>query len=195
MSEELKVLYSIGHSNQSLETFLELLKKHQVEVVVDVRSKPYARYATHFSAPLIQKSITDAGFKYLFLGRELGGKPDRQDFYDAEGKVDYARIAESCLFRSGMTRLKKGLSIYRIALMCGEENPEGCHRRHLIARAAQEDGIIVQHIRGDGRLETEEDLIRQGKERQGDNGQLSLFEQTDSCQARPGSPAQEPLTF
>ncbi len=172
---ELKALFSIGHSNHSLEKFLGLLTMHEIDVVVDVRSKPYTRYATHFSAPHIQKFIGDAGLKYLFFGKEMGGKPDRQDYYDEQGRIDYTKIAASCFFRSGITRLKKGLLTYRVALMCGEENPAGCHRRHLIARVASEDGITVQHIRGDGRIEIESDLLLAEREQDRDNGQLKLF--------------------
>src|SRR5579872_3672750 len=39
-------IQTIGHSNHSADHFLQLLKSHQIEVVVDTRSQPYSNYAT-----------------------------------------------------------------------------------------------------------------------------------------------------
>jgi hypothetical protein len=44
-------------------------------------------------------------------------------------------------------------------VLCAEESPEHCHRRLLVARVLQGDGIGVQHIRGDGRTEDEHGFV------------------------------------
>jgi len=99
--------------------------------------------------------LREAGIRYVFLGDKLGGRPPEVDAYNAAGRVLYGRIASSEVFRQGLERLKRGLSDYRVVAMCAEENPEHCHRRLLIAKVLMEQGVDVDHIRGDGRVERE----------------------------------------
>jgi len=167
--------YTVGHSNHSLEAFLDLLKRHGIEVVVDVRSSPYCRYATHFNKEPLQEELRAGRFRYLFLGDVIGGRPDGGAFYDAEGRVLYDRLAESDRFKRGIERLRDGIKTYRVALMCGEEDPAGCHRRLLIGRVLDGEGIGVLHIRGDGRLQSEEELADEEEFRK-TKGQKTLFD-------------------
>ncbi len=171
-----KTIFTIGHSNHSMKAFLELLKPSAIEVLVDVRSNPYTRYSIHFNHEPLKVAIQNTGLKYLFLGKELGGKPKETEFYGDDGYLEYARVAQSERFKGGLERLIKGAQQYNIILMCGEENPAGCHRRHLIARTLAERQIEVIHIRKDGRYQNEADLL--AEESGADNGgavQLSLF--------------------
>ena len=69
-------IYSLGHSNRTIEHFLSLLSQHDIEVLVDVRSRPYSRYCPHFSKPALEAAVRDAGRRYLYLGDLLGGIPD-----------------------------------------------------------------------------------------------------------------------
>ena len=48
-SEGEATVWTVGHSNVSLEDFLQLLARQRIDVVVDVRSSPYCGYATHFN--------------------------------------------------------------------------------------------------------------------------------------------------
>jgi len=153
-------LLSIGHSNHPAERFLDLLKKHDIEVLVDVRSHPYSRYAPQFDTSGLKALLSNARVKYLYLGRELGGRPEGADYYDAEGHVLYARLATSPLFLEGIDRLQKGAQSYRVAVMCAEEDPLNCHRRLLIGRVLREGGVALDHIRGNGGLQTEDELLR-----------------------------------
>ena len=153
-----ETLLTIGHSNHSLEHFLGLLDEATVDVVVDVRSWPASRFAPHFNREPLEAALTRQGTKYLFLGLELGGRPDDDDCYDDEDHVLYGRVAETDLFRSGVERIRDGLDRYRVAIMCSEEDPSGCHRRLLVGRVLVEAGIAVDHIRGDGRIESEQEL-------------------------------------
>jgi len=153
--------------------FFGLLRQHGIEVLADVRSKPYTRYSRHFNGPELKQSAFASGFKYLFLGKEMGGMPENRDYYDEDGHLDYVRVATGAPFQHGLERLKNGIGLYRVVLMCGEENPQGCHRRNLIAKQLAPQGIIVNHIRADGSLQTEQDLLELEKEP--DNGQLRLF--------------------
>jgi uncharacterized protein (DUF488 family) len=149
-------LFTIGHSNHAFEHFRDLLIGHRVEVVADVRSWPASRYTPWFDRANLTGELRAAGVGYVFLGRELGGRPEDQSQYDADGHVLYDEVASSDLFGNGLDRLVTGIETRRVAIMCAEEDPEHCHRRLLVARVLFENGIEVQHIRGDGRLETEQ---------------------------------------
>jgi uncharacterized protein (DUF488 family) len=170
-----KVVYTIGHSNHSMESFLNLLERYEITVLVDVRSSPYTRYSAHFNQDPLRNSIQQAGLKYLFLGRELGGKPKEPELYDAEGYLRYDRVADSPMFKVGLERLLNGIDKYSIALMCGEENPAGCHRRLLVARVLASHGVQSLHIRSDGSLQTENDLAREDEDLDCGIQQLTLF--------------------
>lgn len=168
-------ILTLGHSNHPLERFLGLLRRHEIQVLVDVRSHPYSRFAPHFDSRSLKDAVTRASIKYLFLGKELGGRPDGPSFYDAEGYVLYSRVAESPLFLAGIQRLENGIQKFRVAMMCSEEDPTGCHRRLLVGRVLKGHGVQVDHIRGDGRLQSESDVeVAEGRKRS--NGQTAMFE-------------------
>lgn len=151
-------VFTIGHSNHPLEHFIDLLRAHRVEALVDTRSAPYSKYTPHFNKENLKAAVTERGFKYLFLGMELGGRPEGAGYYDEDGRVDYALVAESAPFLKGIARVEKGLESYRVALLCAEENPEGCHRRLLVGRVFGQRGVMVLHIRGDGSVQTEAEV-------------------------------------
>jgi uncharacterized protein (DUF488 family) len=148
-------IFTIGHSNHSAKKFAGLLKEHAIEVLVDARSRPYSRHAPHFNARDIEAILSCDGIGYLYLGRELGGRPRGEEFYDVKGRVDYALLERSRPFLDGIRRLEKEIQAHKVALLCSEEDPACCHRRLLIGRVLGERGVIVRHIRGDGSLQPE----------------------------------------
>jgi len=92
----------------------------------------------------------------------LGGRPSDLDSYDQQtGKADYQAIREKEYFRSGIKRILGGLRRYKVCIMCAEEDPTSCHRNLLVAESLRQAGVIVFHIRGDGRIQTDEDLWKE----------------------------------
>ncbi|MGO9197463.1 MAG: DUF488 family protein [Acidimicrobiales bacterium] len=148
-------LLSIGHSNASLESVIELLKTNDVEVVADVRSYPRSRYVPHFDALALRHALGVQGIAYVAMGEQLGGRPRGDTFYDPEGHVRYDRLAEAESFTAGVDRLLTGARQYRIAMLCSEEDPAGCHRHLLIGVVLATKGVEVGHIRHDGRVQPE----------------------------------------
>ena len=147
-------IFTIGHSNHSLEGFLVLLSKHRVTVVADVRSVPWSRFNAHFNRNELFVALKAQGIHYAYLGRELGGRPEDPALYDEEsGKVSYERIARTDKFRQGVARVVGGAARHRIALMCAEKDPLRCHRTHLVAQALGAEGVEVAHILADGEIE------------------------------------------
>lgn len=163
------VLYTIGHSNQDTESFLRLLRDNAVQVVADVRSAPYSRYVPQYNKKEIESAVTRAGFKYIFMGDAIGGKPDGREYLNEDGRVMYDKLAVAASFQQGLDRLIRGMEAgFTIALMCAEENPLKCHRHHLLARELElKRGIPVWHIRADNaRMRAKKFL----------NAQLGLFQ-------------------
>lgn len=151
-------LLSIGHSIHPIEVFVELLRGHAVESVADVRTTPFSCFNPQFNRQSLERELHATGIRYLFLGKELGGRPDGDRFYDQEGHVLYGRMAESPRFEHGLSRLVERAERSRAAVMCSEENPAGCHRFLLVARVLHDRGIEVAHIRGDGSKQRTEDV-------------------------------------
>lgn len=151
-------IFSIGHSNQSIENFFALLQQYQIQVLVDVRSSPYSKYVPHFNSIALASATEQTEIKYLFMGQELGGRPDGDEFYDTEDHVLYKRVAESALFLTGIQRLKEVSTTSRTAIMCSEEDPATCHRHLLIGHVLTKQGVDLLHIRGNSHLQDEKDL-------------------------------------
>ncbi len=170
-------VYTIGHSNHPLERFMELLEKYEIEVLADIRTSPFSRFSRHFSQEPLRNAIQGAGLKYLFLGKELGGKPKEAEFYDQDGHVDYARIAASGKFAEGIDMLIAGCEKFRVAILCSEENPVDCHRRRLVGPVLVERKVKLKHIRGNGELQLETEFKEDDKELAEQFQQLTLFAQ------------------
>lgn len=146
-------VYTVGHSNQPIEQFIHLLRSHEVDVLVDVRSSPRSRFVPHFDRRALEAALVRAGIRYVYFGHKLGGRPRDGSFYDDDGSVVYERIAETEEFGDGLSRVIRGAQRQRVALMCSEEDPRKCHRHMLIARELKRRSVEVHHIRRDGSLD------------------------------------------
>ena len=149
---------TVGHSNHSLEAFLALLARHGVTALGDVRSAPRSRFNPHFNRKALSASLSANGIAYVWLGRELGGRPDDPACYE-DGAVRYDRLAQTPLYREGIGRVLRGSREHRLALMCAERDPLHCHRALLVSRSLEELGLEVAHILADGGLESHESLM------------------------------------
>ena len=148
----LNPLFTIGHSNHSIEHFLHLLSLHGVSAVADVRSMPFSRYTPQFNQGPLQKAVRGAGMEYVFLGKELGARSEDPGCY-ADGKLHFGLVAQTELFRNGLARIRKGVETYRIALLCAEKDPITCHRMILVCRHLRPHIPVIRHILEDGSAE------------------------------------------
>jgi len=153
---------TIGHSTHPQERFIALLRGAGVTAVADVRTAPYSRYSPQFNRDHLRAELDRAGIAYVFLGRELGGRPAARDFY-CDGVADYERMAQAPAFKAGLERVIEGARTYRVALMCAERDPLTCHRCLLVGRALAQRGVRVGHILDSGKVvshgEIENDLL------------------------------------
>ena len=175
-------LYTIGHSNQDMVAFLQLLKNNAIQVLVDVRSAPYSRYVPQFNKKEMEAAVTHAGMKYVFMGDAIGGKPPDPKYLDVNGRVMYYKVAASEMFQLSLDRLSKGKEDgWTIALVCAEEDPLKCHRHLLIANELEmKRNISVWHIRSDNtKIRAKEYLKYNNSE------QLKLFKNKDLPHTTP----------
>jgi len=153
-----KAVFTIGHSNHPLDGFLALLLRHGVTALADVRSVPHSRRHPHFNRGALAATLENRGIDYVFLGRELGGRPRDPALYE-HGRVSYERVLRTEPFRAGIGRVLRGATRHSIALMCAEREPLDCHRTLLVARALDLRGLEILHIHADGRLERHADAV------------------------------------
>jgi len=160
-------IYTIGHSNVEADKIIQLLQKYKIDVLVDIRSFPYSQYATQFNRDKFANLLQESGIEYIFAGAYLGGRPKDISCYK-DDKLDYNLVVQRPWYQKAIERLIEIADENRVAIMCSEENPEQCHRQHLIAQTLIEMGIKVIHIRGNGVCE-----IAKLEQKQAE--QLSLF--------------------
>jgi uncharacterized protein (DUF488 family) len=167
-------LFTIGHSTHALEKFINLLELHGIQTVVDVRSVPASRFHPQFSKRNLSHSLARYEIQYVFLGRELGGRPSDPTCY-AGGVLpekgtkpwptpDYTQIVKRDWFVRGIERLLRYAVDRPTAILCSEEDPARCHRHFLIAEylAQHQPDIEVLHIRGNGTLLSAGEIQRDG---------------------------------
>ncbi len=132
------MLYSIGHSNQSAEAFVALLKLHGIAAVHDVRASPFSRYNPQFNRAALERTLTEEGIGYAWVGDRLGGKG-------------------ACCTADGLAALAVETAKADIAMMCAERDPLDCHRTWAIAERLPD--IEIRHILGGGRIVTHRQLM------------------------------------
>ncbi len=177
-----KSIFTVGHSTQSVEAFLKLLKQHQVEAVADVRSQPYSRHSPQFSKDELESALINAHVRYVFLGRELGARRDEPQVY-VNGQARYELIAEQPLFAQGLQRVATGAEQFRTALLCAEKDPLTCHRTILVCRHLKTRGFSISHILIDGSIESHEAAERRLMREEGVNPrQVNMFSDTDAIE-------------
>ena len=145
-------VFTIGHSTHPVERFVELLRGQAVEVLADVRSTPFSRFNPQFNRASLAKSLESAGIRYEFLGETLGARSTDPACFE-NGRVSYARLADSAPFKRGIEQLVGAAEAQRVAIMCAEKEPLDCHRTILVGRVLERQGVTVRHILADGSVE------------------------------------------
>jgi len=144
------VLYTIGHSNRTLEEFVEMLHTHQIVHLIDVRSIPKSRRVPWFNANDLATALRKDEIAYTHMPA-LGGlrhttKSSINTAWENasfRGYADYMQTPEFYLALKSLNQLvKKG---NRIVIMCAEAVPWRCHRS-LIADAEVVRGVSVMHV-------------------------------------------------
>jgi uncharacterized protein (DUF488 family) len=148
-------IFTIGHSTHTIEQFIELLWRHRVGAVADVRRYPSSRRLPHFNAVELDEALAAESIRYEHF-EELGGRRDprpdsRNTGWENSQFRGYADHMETPEFNAGVDRLLALASERTTTVMCAEALWWRCHRR-LLADAVLARGPHVRHIGADGRL-------------------------------------------
>lgn len=143
------LVLTIGHSIRPIEEFVELLRQHGVEQLVDIRTIPRSRHNPQFNGEALARSLRGEQIEYTHL-KDLGGlrhpHPDSANLgwrnASFRGYADHMQAPE---FEEAVQRLLQICGEKRCAMMCAEAVPWRCHRS-LLADALAARGIPVEHI-------------------------------------------------
>lgn len=117
-------VYTIGHSNRSLDKFLELLKKYRIEIVVDVRRFPSSKRYPHFKKEDLERTLKERNLKYIWLGDKLGG-------FRPGGYESYIKTEDFKEGLSSLLRIIEENKDKKTTIMCRERLWFKCHRRFI----------------------------------------------------------------
>jgi uncharacterized protein (DUF488 family) len=145
---------TIGHSNRSIGTFVDLLRANEIAHVLDVRTVPRSRHNPQFNRDTLAESLSAVNTGYTHLP-DLGGlRHARADSFNTgwtnlsfRGYADYM---QSPIFAENVQRVAELATRERCVLMCAEAVPWRCHRS-LIGDALLVRGVGVEDIIGPGK--------------------------------------------
>lgn len=168
-------IFTVGHGGRTLEDLLRQLNDHGIEFLIDIRSTPYSRYQSEFSQNSLMALLDKTSLKYLFMGHQLGGRPDDPSCYTENGHVDYAQCRTRTSFRAGISRLQHACELgHVVCLLCSESDPTECHRSALVGAALEDEvNIDVIHLLPNGSSKTQRGVMQDRTQ-----GQLSFFGDT-----------------
>lgn len=153
----LRVLFTIGHSNRSLDELVAMLRAHDVRCLVDIRRFPRSRTNPQFNGDALTSTLPeDVVYRYMAA---LGGRrgkselePSRNAGWQVKAFHHYADYALTAPFRAALAELLELAAQQRCAIMCAEAVWWRCHRRivtdHVLAH-----GVAVTHLLGSDKAE------------------------------------------
>jgi uncharacterized protein (DUF488 family) len=125
-------IYAIGHSTHPISEFIDILKAHHIEQLVDVRTIAKSRHNPQFGEQSLAASLAEQQLKYLRLEKLGGLRPTTKDSINKawrnksfRGYADYMQTSE---FTEGLRELIKLAKDSTTAIMCAEAVPWRCHR-------------------------------------------------------------------
>ena len=152
-------IYTIGHSNYTIEKLIDMLKYYNINCVVDIRGTPYSKYNVQFDKETIRYTLSKAGFIYIYMAKELAAKRINKQSYNEEGYSDFEKVIKEKEFLEGIERLKNGCNKgYNIALLGAMQEPIRCHRAILVGKALRKSGFNVKHILDDYSIASQDDI-------------------------------------
>lgn len=140
------ILYTVGYEGLSIDVFLELLKSHGVEHLVDIRDAPISR-KRGFSKPALADAAATASIRYSHV-RALGcPKPIRARNKAVPDWPRYTRDFKLYLAGQGdaLTDLRTTAAKSPSCLMCYEADVSQCHRLY-VAEAIARPGDEIRHL-------------------------------------------------
>jgi uncharacterized protein (DUF488 family) len=149
-----ETIYTIGHSSHDLLTFFSLLKRYNIQEIIDIRRSPRSTHYPHFNIDQLKEECQlRSSFKYSFQGDILGGRRRRRKslgelnngLTDSDSRA-YADHMQRIEFHQIINELILSSLSSSLVLMCSENNPEQCHRSLLADYLCLIHHVHVIHI-------------------------------------------------
>lgn len=138
-------IHTIGYGNRSLVSFISILLDNKIDMLVDVRSKPFSRFRPEFNKKRLSDVLEKVGIRYIHI-EALGGKPKGLELY-ADGKLCYERLQRTRGYQEGIGQLEYMLELgLKPMLMCSELDYHNCHRWSLLGVDLNKRGWEIIHI-------------------------------------------------
>jgi uncharacterized protein (DUF488 family) len=157
LPEQYRTIYTIGHSNHSVEDFISMLHRAGVELVADIRSFPGSRKFPHFNKYFLEAYLKLAKIDYIHFP-ELGAKQRKDKDAEEEAAAStqgfggYAAYMTTSTFQIAIKQLQYEASKKHTAYMCAEALWWQCHRS-MVSDHLKAEGWKVMHIMGPGKLQ------------------------------------------
>ena len=164
-------IFTLGHSNRTIDEFLTILERSSVRLVADVRSNPASARFPWFERNALANALDKRGLSYRWF-RELGGRqppsPEEVEHTGLSTDVGLCRYAAAMNtpgFKAAVDELLGQASSAITVALCAEQNYRDCHRM-LLADSLQLAGARVVHILGADEAEEHSinpDLVQDGE--------------------------------
>ena len=145
------IVYTMGFAQKNAEQFFELLRKNNVEILVDIRLNNKSQLAGFTKGQDLKyflKTICNCEYRHCV---EFAPTKEILDAYK-KGSIDWAQYVTQFLplmeQRNAAKMFKTMFGKYeRVCLLCSEPTPEQCHRR-LLAENIKEHlpNVSVIHL-------------------------------------------------
>lgn len=140
-------IFTIGHSNHTIDKFISLLRINKINCIVDVRSTPYSKFTPQFNKDDLKKVLNLNSIIYIHMGKEFGARRNNMELYTKDGYLDFEKTRKDGAFLNGVDRVTQGYNKgFNIALMCTEKDPFDCHRCIMVGKGLKDHGFEVKHI-------------------------------------------------
>lgn len=148
------IIHTVGHSNRTMEAFIDILRSAKLQSLVDVRAYPSSRRHPQFESARLRRALASSNISYAWEGQRLGGfrkgRPDSPHRALTSASLRaYADHMQTEEFRTVAAQLMVLAGRTRLALMCAEKDPSHCHRS-MIADYLSAAGVRVVHLVGHG---------------------------------------------
>jgi uncharacterized protein (DUF488 family) len=146
-------IWTVGHSNRSIDELVELLQSFGIATVADIRRFPGSRRLPQFGQEALREALAAHDIGYVWLPSLGGRRKPRPDSDNTawrnlsfRGYADHMQTEE---FAEGLMLLVSLACAAPTAMMCSEALWWRCHRS-LVADALTVLGVSVLHILGAG---------------------------------------------
>lgn len=150
------IIYTIGHSNHSLEEFSGMLLSFDIKILADIRGLPGSRKFSQFDKENLEISLPENRVNYIHLAGLGGRRKVKKDSKNIRWKNDsfrgYADYMETKDFINAITELEAIARKQPTAIMCAEAVWWSCHRS-MVSDYLKAKGWTVLHIMTAGKVQ------------------------------------------